>query len=165
VHEVFISDTTEVGCSLWPNGDTNYYFLDKLRNGHWIAYFDRNKKQKAIESDFIEGKDEEVKETKWYSTGQIKYEFIDYRDFIYDLTFWYPDGRIEHQRKCHNDTCTFEYYNLNGNLDRRFVETLDNNDKNKIITLSETRYYYDTSNKLKRTEEWRDRKIVNISEK
>jgi hypothetical protein len=175
--EVFISDTSQIDYSILENGDTLYNFLDIPRHGHWIAYFDVSKKRKAIEGDYIDGKEigpgtkwessldskfESTKETKWYSSGQIQFESIDSDIFIYDMTWWFPNGKIDNQRKCHNDTCTFEYYYPNGTLRYRGFETLDST-KSKIAFIG-TWPYYDSTGKLKETVKYQDGKVVEVKE-
>lgn len=111
--------------------DTVFRFNDKLikQGGHFIAYYDKSYKQKAIEANFKDGKQIGFR-TAWYRNGKLKERVKDtifVKDFIfYEISKWYSSGEVK-ERSFFNgkDSTTYIYYYKNGNILRMQKEYYD----------------------------------------
>ena len=139
VHEIFVSDTSQVDSYTWELEDTivDFSFKDRVKqDGHWLAYYDRLKKIKATEATFNNGK-LIGKETQWYQNGKVKKESIcsDTLNLnFWEFSLWNSGGKLCMERKFKNDTCTLSEYYHDGSLKQKDIQEKDSTGQYAYLT-------------------------------
>lgn len=126
INFALVTDSLQINTRLTEDSITEYNFKNRHElDGNWIVYYDKFKKQKAIEARFNKGK-LIGKEKHWYPNGQLQQENNDYNDFsIFNKTLWYPNGKLYLEIKSKNDTITTNYFYENGNVKKTDKEAID----------------------------------------
>lgn len=120
--ETFISDTANIQTSVHGTEDT-VYIIKNFKDGHWIVYYDKSKKQKALDRIIINNKPTGTARY-WYRNGQLKEEntwLDESNEFMRAGNEWYSDGKIKKTHKCPTDTCTTEYFYPDGKLKKKEI--------------------------------------------
>lgn len=96
-NEYLISDKSKIRWYVSAeNKDTVYLLREPPATGKCIIYYDENKKQKAIEVDYM-GKDEnQFNETRWYKSGELKSirKMSPKMDTLYNI-YYYENKKIK----------------------------------------------------------------------
>ena len=117
--ETFVSDTSAIETIIHEPDDT-LYIIKNFTDGHWLVYYDRHKKKKALDIT-IKNKVPFGTTTYWYRNGQLKEQTKESEtgdDFKHTSMEWYRDNAVKKKRTCPNDTCIDEYFYPNGKLKR-----------------------------------------------
>ncbi len=120
--ELFISDTSKIKVSVYEPEDTTY-IIKNFKDGHWIVYYDKSKKQKALDKTILNNRPSGT-EKSWYRNGQLKNELVwpaDGTELKYIHNEWYSDGKVKTVRICPTDTCVTKTYYHNGKLKKKEV--------------------------------------------
>lgn len=102
VREILVTDTAYLD-SYYLEDSVQYFSFknSKKLKGHWIVYYDKSKKHKALDATFKKGR----------LNGTVQQ--------------WYEDGKLLSEKKCANDTCTTDYYYQSGALMKREMEAIN----------------------------------------